>query len=54
MKAALDTAEKENQLVFYEDGHGFVHEPNRIDFYTRLEKFLVECTAPGGSASSGA
>ena len=45
MKAALDDAGKKSELVIYEDSHGFVHQPNRIDFYQRLEKFLKECTA---------
>ena len=44
MAAALRTAGREPEVVFYEDWHGFIHQPNRIDFFKRLERFLAACT----------
>jgi dipeptidyl aminopeptidase/acylaminoacyl peptidase len=51
MKKALDKAGKQSELVAYADWHGFYHEPNRVDLYTRIEKFLLECTAEAGKAA---
>jgi len=45
MQDALEDAGKESEIVLYEDWHGFIHQPNRIDFYTRLRDFLQTCTA---------
>ncbi|MDG2008852.1 MAG: prolyl oligopeptidase family serine peptidase [Candidatus Binatia bacterium] len=45
MQDALEDAEKKSEIVLYEDWHGFIHQPNRIDFYTRLRDFLQTCTA---------
>lgn len=45
MKDALDEAGVKNETIFYEDWHGFIHEPNRVDFSRRLRDFLLRCTA---------
>jgi dipeptidyl aminopeptidase/acylaminoacyl peptidase len=45
MQDALEAAGKESEIVLYEDWHGFIHQPNRVDFYTRLRDFLQTCTA---------
>ena len=45
MAEALEKAGAEYEAIYYEDWHGFVHQPNRIDFYSRLRSFLQECTA---------
>ena len=45
MQDALEAAGKKSEIVLYEDWHGFIHQPNRVDFYTRLRDFLQTCTA---------
>ena len=45
MAEALKAEGREPEVVFYEDWHGFIHQPNRIDFFKRLRRFLVACTA---------
>ncbi len=54
---ALERAGREVELVVHEDvAHSFRDEASRIDFYTRLGRFLLGCTAPrpqATTASSG-
>lgn len=45
MQDALEDAGKKSEIVLYEDWNGFIHQPNRVDFYTRLRDFLQTCTA---------
>jgi dipeptidyl aminopeptidase/acylaminoacyl peptidase len=43
MRAAMRAAGKEPEYVVYiGEGHGFLKMENRLDFYTRMEKFLAE------------
>lgn len=42
MRAALRAAGREPEYVVYSgEGHGFLKLENRVDFYTRMEKFLA-------------
>ena len=45
MVEALEAEGRSPQVAYYEDWHGFIHQPNRIDFYSKLQAFLVECTS---------
>lgn len=45
MQDALEDAGKKSEIVLYEDWKGFIHQPNRTDFPTRLRDFLQTCTA---------
>lgn len=36
---------RDPEVVYYGEWHGFVHQPNRIDFYKKLQDFQLECTA---------
>ena len=43
MRAALRAAGNEPEYVVYSgEGHGFLKMENRVDFYTRMEKFLAK------------
>jgi dipeptidyl aminopeptidase/acylaminoacyl peptidase len=43
MRAALRAAGREPEYVVYSgEGHGFLKMENRLDFYTRMEKFLAK------------
>jgi dienelactone hydrolase len=43
MRAAMRAAGKEPEYVVYiGEGHGFLKMENRVDFYTRMEKFLAK------------
>jgi dipeptidyl aminopeptidase/acylaminoacyl peptidase len=43
MRSALRSAGVPHEYVVYEaEGHGFLLEKNRFDFYSRVEKFLAE------------
>jgi dipeptidyl aminopeptidase/acylaminoacyl peptidase len=43
MRAALRAAGREPEYVVYPgEGHGFLKMENRLDFYTRMEKFLAK------------
>jgi dipeptidyl aminopeptidase/acylaminoacyl peptidase len=43
MRAALRAAGNEPEYVVYSgEGHGFLKLENRIDFYTRMERFLAK------------
>jgi dipeptidyl aminopeptidase/acylaminoacyl peptidase len=48
MRDALRAAGKPVEWVLYpEEGHGFLKESNRTDFYKRMEKFLDQHLAAG-------
>jgi dipeptidyl aminopeptidase/acylaminoacyl peptidase len=43
MRAALRAAGRDPEYVVYSgEGHGFLKMENRVDFYTRMEKFLAK------------
>ena len=43
MRAAMRAAGNEPEYVVYGgEGHGFLKLENRVDFYTRMEKFLAK------------
>ncbi len=47
MRDALQKNGKKYEWVVYKDeGHGFLRQENRIDYYKRMEKFLAEHLAP--------
>jgi dipeptidyl aminopeptidase/acylaminoacyl peptidase len=43
MRAAMRAAGRDPEWVVYSgEGHGFLKMENRVDFYTRMEKFLAK------------
>ena len=43
MRAAMRAAGADPEFVVYTgEGHGFLKFENRVDFYTRMEKFLAK------------
>lgn len=43
MRNALEAAGRKPEFVIYDgEGHGFLKVENRVDFYTRMEKFLAK------------
>jgi dipeptidyl aminopeptidase/acylaminoacyl peptidase len=46
MRAAMRAAGREPEYVVYGgEGHGFLKMENRVDFYTRMEKFSPSTSA---------
>lgn len=47
---ALRGGGKTYEVAYYEAWYGWIHQPNRIDFYGKLQEFLLESTATNKGA----